>query len=507
MAKSGSLGAIVPLEIDRENPMPLHEQIAFGLREAIGKGRLQSGSRLPSTRALSRDWDVSRNTVLHVFETLVSEGLLESRVGDGTYVAEQVDRAPDGEAGVSDIDRNAPAYPFRSLSQRGRNLIAQSQGDMSEKPLPLMPDIPDLRSFPMRSWLRLMNEVSGRLKGNILVNLTNAGYEPLREAIAHHLNLTRHLDCSADQVIITTGSQQSIDLVARLLLERGDPVWVEEPGYMGARAALAANGCTLLPVPADGDGLDVDAGLARYPAPSMIVVSPSRHYPLGGRLSTERRQALLDFSRQSGTWILEDDYDSEFFYVGGPGPALSANDRTGRVLLIGTFSKTLLPSFRLGFIVVPSDLADGFARARSVIDRHPPIFEQLVLSEFIRRGFYAAHLRNMRKLYRERQEVLVAALDSALGYTPPAHELASGMHIVLPMADDADDRRLVRDLQDRGTVARPLSIYYSGRRKQSGLLLGFAAFEADDIAATRASLADLSPSIDRTRFRAPQPHL
>lgn len=304
-------------------------------------GQLQAGARLPSTRSLAGHWQVSRNTLLQVFETLISEGYLEARVGDGTYVKSNApinfhaatagtDNSPEFKTGV---------YPFRGLSQRGKALIEHRLGGLTERPTLFMPDVPDLQAFPIRSWLRLMNEVSGRLKGDILVNVSNAGYEPLREAIAYHLRTARSMVVESRQVIITTGSQQSLDLLTRLLMDRGDPVWIEEPGYIGARAALTANGCSVLPVPTDESGMNVELGRANYPTPWMILVSPSRHYPLGTTLSAERRRQLLELSRATGAWILEDDYDCEFRYRGQPPAALQSADRDGRVVSIAHFPR------------------------------------------------------------------------------------------------------------------------------------------------------------------------
>lgn len=494
MARLGSAGTHVTVAFDRAGDRPLTEQIACGLRDAVAAGRLRPGTRLPSTRALARDWDVSRNTVLHVFEQLVDEGLLESRVGAGTYV-----RSP-SEATMPAVTQEPaqaprPDYPFRSLSRRGRTLIDQNVS-IHENPAAFMPDVPDPRAFPMRSLLRLMNEVTGRLKGHILVSVANAGYQPLRAAIAHHLRATRHVECEAADVIITTGSQQSLDLVSRLLLEPGDPVWLEEPGYIGARAALKANGCALHPCRVDLDGLDVELGRAQLPVPRMIFVSASRHYPLGVQLSPARRQNLLDFSRACGAWILEDDYDCEFRYDGPVLPALKSEDRANRVILIGTFSKTLLPSFRLGYIVAPPDLREAFARARAVIDRHAPILEQMVLAEFMQRGFYAAHLRNMRSLYRERQQAMVEMLAADIGYAPRADELAGGMHVVLPLKEGVDDQAVSQHLEASGVIARPLSIYYGKTRASPGLLLGFAGFTPEEIANAGKRLAPaISPSV------------
>lgn len=503
MSRTADHGALFAIDIAGRDAAPLHRRISDALRTGIEAGRLPAGTRLPSTRTLASEWKVSRNTVLQVFETLTAEGYLAGRVGDGTYVA-ALAAAPPVAAASERARAAAPeprigaasgTYPFRSVSQRGRILIAQSVGTLSERPVPFMPDVPDLRAFPLRSWLRIMNEVSGRLTGSVLVDVSNAGYGPLREAIARHLRVTRDIVCTPEEIIVTTGSQQSLDLVTRLLVERGDPVWIEDPGYFGTRAAIAANGCSVVPVATDREGLVVEDAVARMPAPRMIVVSPARNYPLGDRLSPDRAKALLEHAYGCGAWIVEDDYDSDFVYGGPPHRPLRSRDPQQRVVYVGTFSKTMLPSFRLGFIVAPSDLAADFARARAVVDRHAPILEQMVLAEFMHRGLYAAHLRRMRAIYGARQAALVGVLREELGYEVPPSQLAAGMHLVLPLAPGEDDIALARLLAGRGVMARPLSIYGVGIERRRGLLLGYAGFEESEIRRSGAALRDLAGRI------------
>ena len=508
MTRTADHGALFAIDIAPDEGVPLHRRISDALRTGIESGRFPEGTRLPSTRTLASAWKVSRNTVLLVFDTLAAEGYLTGRVGDGTYVAALALAPPAAGAGpkaatgaaaeaadVSPGDACAKSYPFRSVSQRGRVLIAQSVGTLSERPVPFMPDVPDLRAFPLRSWLRIMNEVSGRLTGNVLVDVSNAGYGPLREAIARHLRVTREIVCTPEEIIVTTGSQQSLDLVTRLLVERGDPVWIEDPGYFGTRAAIAANGCSVVPVATDMDGLVVEEGVRRVPAPRMIVLSPARSYPLGGRLSPARAQALVAHAYGCGAWIVEDDYDSDFVYRGPPHRPLRSRDPQRRVVYVGTFSKTMLPSFRLGFIVAPSDLAADFAKARAVVDRHAPILEQMVLAEFMHRGLYAAHLRRMRAIYGARQEALVAVLREELGHEVPPVQLMAGMHLVLPLASGEDDIALARLLAARGVMARPLSIYGVGIERRRGLLLGYAGFDEGEIARAGAALRCLAGRI------------
>jgi GntR family transcriptional regulator/MocR family aminotransferase len=240
LARTAITGSLIAIELDENSQESIHQQIQSKLRAAIVSGRLPAGIRLPSTRIFAGEIGVSRNTVLQVFEALTEEGLLISRLGAGTFVAELTD----GSTGLFANEHRKPeygGYPFRSLSRRGKSLVASATGEFSERPTPFMPDLPDLREFPIRTWLRLLNETSGRLTGEILADTSNAGYEPLRRAIAQHLNASKGMNCDYTQVIITTGSQQSLDLVCRMLLDVGDPVWLEEPGYIGARSVFAAN--------------------------------------------------------------------------------------------------------------------------------------------------------------------------------------------------------------------------------------------------------------------------
>lgn len=496
MPKTAVTGSLLALPLTREGAMPLYRQAFEALREAILSGRLPGGTRLPSTRAMACDFGLSRNTVLQVFELLRDEGLVEARTGAGTFVAGPCPPLR-ATAAASLADQ-----PPRSLSQRGRGLVASATGEVSERPTPFMPDMPDLRAFPIRTWLRLLNETSGRLTGQILVEASNAGYAPLRQAIARHLGGARGMACTPAQVVVTTGSQQGLDLVCRMLLDPGDAVWIEEPGYVGARSVVAGNGGLVCPVPVDGAGMQVEAGLARHPPPRLVLVSPARHYPLGGRLAEARRSQLVEIARSAGGWILEDDYDHEF--SGLARPALFAEDPGRRTITMGTFSKILLPSFRLGYLVVPADLAPAFARARAVVDRHASLIEQMVLAEFMERGLFASHVRRMRALYAARGARLAADLGAMFGPGPWA-ETPLGTHLVLPFRTGAGDRALAREMAASGLVTRPLSPYYAGETPREGLLLGFSAFDDDERALGLRRLARFRDSIAARLERAPRP--
>jgi GntR family transcriptional regulator/MocR family aminotransferase len=495
MPKTAVTGTIINLGIDKASSVPIYQQIIDSLREAVSQGRVAPGSKLPSTRIFAEELGVSRNTVLQVFDTLINEGLLTSRVGDGTYVAAEAQERNKPQSASLAPSASDLQYPFRSISRRGRNLVASASDAFSESPTPFMPDLPDLREFPIRTWLRLLNETSGRLRGEILAETSNAGYEPLRRAIAQHLNASRGMSCDFTQIIITTGTQQSLDLVSRMLLDPGDPVWLEEPGFVGARAAFSANGAALYPAAVDAHGICIDAAIRTLPSPRAIFASTSRQYPLGATLSFERRKALLEFAAHSGSWIVEDDYDHEFRYSGSALPSIHGLDQGGRTIHLGTFSKILLPSLRLGYIVVPPDLAEAFAKARTIVDRHASLIEQMVLSEFLHRGLLVSHVRRMRTLYRSRQKQLADGLCDLFNRKVPFEALETGMHLVLPLTAEADDQALSNLCADQKLVLRPLSPYYLGRQQRKGLLFGFSAFNTNEIAQGLTRLAALNDVI------------
>ncbi len=495
MPKTAITGSLVNIGVDKDDKTPIYQQITEGLKRAIETGQLAAGSKLPSTRVFAEELGVSRNTVLQVFEGLTDVGLLVSRVGAGTFVRDMVNTITEATPAF-DVAPERRAYPFRSLSRRGKALVASSTDEFTERPTAFMPDLPDLREFPIRTWLRLLNETSGRLTGQILGETSNAGYEPLRRAIAQHLSAARGILCDYRQVVITTGSQQGLDLICRMLLDAGDPVWIEEPCYMGTRSIIRANGGIVCPVPVDADGFSVDDAVDRLPVPRLICVSPSRQYPLGAQLATSRRAALLEVAQRSGAFIVEDDYDCEFFYQGSAAPAIYGTDGAARTIYMGTFSKILLPSFRLGYLVVPSDFRDAFARARAVVDRHASLIEQMVLSEFMNRGLFASHVRRMRSLYQARRNHLLSGLETLFGSGCCASTPNSGTHLVLPLAAGCTDVALARRAAERGLVLRPLSPYYMTDRVRPGLLFGFSSFNEAEISRALELLSDFRSQIE-----------
>nr|WP_246344111.1 PLP-dependent aminotransferase family protein [Acidocella aromatica] len=479
--KRASFGSLIALTLDAAQPEPLYQQLYEQLRGAIVGSRLPGGTRLPASRVLAQELKLSRNTVTSAYELLSNEGYILTRVGDGAYVANILPEDRLLPRKSSKADGPPPAASHPSLSARGRLLTELSVTAGPAQPVPFVADLPAFDAFPLHAWARLMVQSWRQVQPDMLGYADPAGYEPLRELISQHLKATRFLDCVGQDVIMTSGSQQSLDLLARVLLDHGDSVWVEEPGYVGTRSALIAAGARLVPVPVDGQGLLVSAGEMLEPRPRLIFITPSRQYPLGMTMSMERRKELLAFAEKSGAWIVEDDYDSEFRYHGTPLPAVQSLDRTGRVIYLGTFSKSLLPSFRLGFLVVPGYLARAFGNAKSVIDRHPSLLEQMTLLGFMQSGQFAAHIRRMRQLYEERQQVLIQEIERKLGGFLQITQAESGMHLVAELPDGVDDVSFCQAAKSWGVSVQPLSAYYTAEPRRNGVILGFAAIPPKSI--------------------------
>ena len=407
--------AIPLVRLKVSGSVPLYEQLYQGLREHILAGRLCGGTRLASTRTLAIEWGVSRSTVVNAMERLLAEGYLTARQGAGTFV---VDTLPEATM----IARRAPT-PVRietgkpasesHLSSRGRALSAvviTGPRTPGNEPRPFHPRRAPLDVFPIKVWSRIVRRQWAYCDHRRLDYGDPAGHPALREAIAAHITVTRAVRCTAQQVVVTSGSQQAFDILFRLLLDPGERAWIEEPGYLDVRAALVGAGAELIPVPVDGSGLDVAEGIRRAPGARLAVVSPSHQYPTGATLSATRRAALLDWARSTGAWIVEDDYDSYFRYSGRPMSALQGVDRD--VVYVGTFSKTVFPALRLGFCVVPESILDAVINARAVADRNSPIVDQAALAEFIVNGHYDRHLRR-RATARRGTMALFASLANS----------------------------------------------------------------------------------------------
>lgn len=480
------------ISIDPDLPEPLYRQLYFAVRDAILTGRLRPGQRLPATRSFASDLGLSRNTVVSAFDQLLAEGYTEGRTGAGTYVSATLPEELLNARGMATKPRRT-ATERRGPSKRGAFLSSIS-GRGSTRPRAFSPGIPELAEFPFEDWARLLGRKWRRPPRSFLVGNDPLGYPPLREAIAAHLGAARAVQCHPDQIIIVSGAQQAIDLTARVLIDPGDSVWMEEPGFQGMRGALLAAGAELAPVPVDAEGMSVAEGREIAPDARLACVSPSHQYPLGVTMSLARRLELLEWAQQANAFILEDDYDSEYRYRGRPLAALQGLDEEGRVIYIGTMSKVMFPGLRIGYMVVPDDLVDAFRSIRVLVDSHPSAVAQAALAEFIEDGFLSAHIRRMRALYSERQAVLIEAVRQELdGFLSIGPEDA-GMHLLAELPKDVDDAALSRTARTADVEVPPLSVFYDGPAKRRGFLLGYAGFGDREIRRAAATLGRVLPN-------------
>lgn len=487
----------------------LRERLCTALRHAIASGQLPHGARLPASRVLASDLQLSRVTVEAAYAQLEAEGYLSRKVGRGTLVSiRMLGTAPDAPALPTTANYTAASATqaeqsgHRLLSQRGARITLGGGCIDAQTIVPFAAGCPDLRAFPLETWRTLTNRRL-RKDGSALLGYGDPqGYPPLRSAIANYLNQSRGVRCDAAQVLILTSSQQALQLLATLLLDDGDTVWVEEPGYRGAKTAFASVGARLQAVPVDQDGICIDALLAPAAVavdaanashanpPRLIYTTPSHQYPLGVTLSLARRLALIEYAHAQQAWLIEDDYDSAFQYDGHATPAMQGLDRHGRVIYIGTFSKVLFPSLRLAYLVLPPPLVAAFCSARSIHDGHSSQLMQAVTYDFIHQGHFATHLRQMRQLYRARRDLLLEQLQQKLGHHLQAAPGHGGLQLVatLPGGDEA---RMSRQAAQLGVQTPGLAALYLGQPQQSGWLLGYAGLRNDEIVAAVDQLARL----------------
>lgn len=494
---SSNVVAALSLELDKEKSLPLFRQLYAGLRAAILSGQLEGGTRLPPTRVLAQELRISRNTVVNAFEQLIAEGYLEGKIGAGTYVAHVL---PEELLQVKAQAHQAEAPQRRAEHEISRWGLALSGTDVeavryADTVRAFQPGIPALDQFPYALWAKLAANRWRAPETHLLSYVDAQGYPPLRETIASYLKATRGMKCEAEQVIITTGTQQALDLASRVIVNPEDTVCIEDPGYLGARVALAGTGAKLIPIPIDQDGLDVEALKARPENVRLVYVTPSHQYPLGVTMGLARRLALLEWAARTGTWILEDDYDSEYRYAGRPLAALQGLDQGGNVLYMGTFSKVILPALRLGYLIVPPSLVETFTRGRAVLDRQAPSIEQAILTDFISEGHFARHLRRMKGIYRERQDTLVEAARHHLAGLLDIQPATAGLHVMGWLPPGSDDQQAFHLAQARGVDSSPLSAYAIAPQPRNGLVLGYACANPQAI---RAAVKQLARALEKT---------
>ncbi|MFJ3057034.1 PLP-dependent aminotransferase family protein [Herbaspirillum sp. NPDC087042] len=464
----------------------MHRELYEFIKHEILHGTFSGGSRLPPSRVLGQELGVSRNTVLYAYDQLLAEGYVRSTVGCGTFVAD-----------VPPPRLSLPAPPARGvsgvapglLSARGARLLAQP-GAASSQWGAFVAGVPDVTLFPHTTWLRLLNRQWRRPAAQDLSYSTVGGHPRLRRALAEHLRVARSVRCEPEQIVITSGIHQAIDVIARVLGDPGDLAWTEEPGYWGTRNILSSNGIEVLPVTVDEQGMAPGVSQLQGPPPRFIFATPSHQYPLGMSMSAARRLTLIDHAARHGCWIVEDDYDSEFRFEGRPLASLQGLDNSGRVIYVGTFSKTLFPGMRTGYMVLPPSIVEPVALALSALYREGQLLQQAALADFMMEGHYAAHVRRVRQVYARRHALVRRAIDRHLGPDWPVASQDTGLHLVLFLPDQASDAVISERLLEQGIVVRPLSRYYQQPdQARQGLLLGYACVPDEQIEPGIAAIA------------------
>jgi GntR family transcriptional regulator / MocR family aminotransferase len=447
------------------------------LRRAVLDGRLGRGAAIPPTRSLASDYGVSRRIVVNVFDQLRDEGYLTAKVGAGTRVSDNIPE-----------DFLAPSRPKRQQATDPAGIDV-----FYRRPIrPFRPIEPALSEFPIDVWGRLAGRCLRTVSTAVLAGGDPAGHRPLREAISAYLGSSRGVSCSPDQIVITSGTQQALDLLARVLLRPGDNVWVEDPGYSGAVDTFRLAGAKIVPVPVDEYGLNFDHGRAKCPTPRAIYLTPAHQFPLGATLRLDRRLELLQWTRRNNALILEDDYDSEFRFSGRPVPAMKGLAGSEHVFLMGTFNKSLFPALRLGYVVVPDPWLDAVLNLRRQVEFYPPGLSQLVLASFISEGYFAKHLRRMRELYGARLAALRHDMESYLAGALKLPEIQAGLNTPAFLLNGMTSLEASKLAQLRNLEAWPLDRFAIARKDLRGLILGFAAFNEREI---RSGVMELSRAL------------
>jgi GntR family transcriptional regulator / MocR family aminotransferase len=485
--KQVSPGFFPSITIENDSSTPIYRQVYNWFRVAIVTGRLRPGQRVPSSRQLASELSVSRTTILGAIQQLSAEGYMESSAGSGTFITksipDQVTRfvASDSQPSIQRARRDG----LRRVSKSAANLLS-----LQTPPLALAHRIgigafriglPALDHFPISIWSRLVNRHWRQPKKELMTYGDPMGYLPCRQAIAEYLAVVRGVRCEASQVMIVSGSQQGLAISARVLLDSGDSLWAEEPGYLGGLRVFTAAGCRLVPIPVDNEGLDVKTGIKSRPEARAAFITPSHQFPLGMTMSVARRMLLLDWAARKGSWIFEDDHDSEYRFATRPIGSLQGLDVDGRVIYVGTFSKILFPSLRIGYLVLPNDLVPAFSLVRFATDIFPSTLDQVVLTDFIREGHLARHIRRMRTIYMDRHEILIREIRKQIGTSVEIVSSNAGIHLVLLLPAGVQDTIVSDRAAGAGVATVPLSICYQGTAPKNGLILGYGGVNQKQI--------------------------
>lgn len=488
MVKVAGGALLASITIDRDSSKTISTQICAAIRKMIFSGALSAGERLPSSRTLAMELNVSRTTINYVFERLAEEGLIDSRTGSGSFVCET----------LSTHLSKLPAPSTEMLAQRRKHLrlsrciahsIDQFGVRIPHEKRAFTTGTPAFDAFPLAQWSRLVARHYREKRDRVMGYGDPEGFAPLRRAIANHLRGNRGLSCEPEQVFIVSGAQQAFNLACSILLDPGDKVWFENPGAIGARNSFKAHGMDLVPVPIDEDGLIVEAGLRQAPYFRLAFVTPSHQQPIGVTMSLARRIELLQAAERSDAWILEDDYDGEFRYRSSPLPTLQSLDTAERVIYVGTFSKSLFPALRLGYFVVPPILVDTFRKVSGAFLQGAPSNLQAVLADFMDEGHFATHIRRMCKIYAERHDTLIEASGARLGGLLDVMPTETGFHTVGRLAPGFAEGAVSRAASEQGISVSPVGRYCIEPIALQGLVLGFSTIRSPEIRAGVEALA------------------
>ncbi len=488
MVKRAGGALLQSIDIDRASSRTISAQLALALRNLILTGSLKAGERLPASRTLANDLAIARTTVIETFEQLTSEGLIESRVGAGTFISQALNAE-------RPIAPERPGRPEHVASGR----VARSMATAASRFVPRLPHaprafttaMPAFDAFPLAQWSRLAAKHWRGPRHTALGYGDPQGYRPLRQAIASHLRANRGIACAWEQVFIVAGAQQAFQLIGSTLIDPGDVVWFENPGAIGARNSLIFSGAELVPIPVDDGGLVVEHGLAASPRFRAAFCTPAHQQPLGAKMSLERRFALLQAAEAARAWIIEDDYDGEFCFAGRPLPTLKGIDATGRVIYVGTFSKSLFPALRLGFLLAPPSLIETFETALQAFLPGVPTSLQTIVSDFIDEGLFATHIRRMRRLYAERHQVFVDAARARLSDWLDVVPTNTGLHTVGFLRAGLTGAEVSAAAAERGLTVAPISRFCIEPIAAEGLVLGFSGIAPAQITAGVKALGEV----------------
>lgn len=478
--------------LDRYSNDNLYRQLYQHLRGMIESGVLKSGSRLPSTRQMAKNLSVGRNSIIYAYDQLALEGYIAVKRGRAPFVVELPMR--------TESSRIRTRSATNHLSERGRTLTAQRYHHGKPEVLAFHPGMPDRDNFPFNTWSKLLARRAKSARHDLFGAYFVQGYPPLREAIARYLAISRGVTCAPEQIVVTNGAQSAFDLLARILLDTGDTVWMEEPGYYGASAAFLSAGARLAPLNV-GDGgwsLNVPTNI-----PRAIFVTPSCHQPLGLTMPMDQRLTLISLADRWNAWIIEDDYDSEYRFFGQPIPALQGFDTSNRVIYVGTFAKMLFPAMRLGFMVVPPQIAEGIVSALSATGQFAPLVTQAALADFINEGHMARHLRRMKRIYARRRQAFLDVCGRHLGKWLQLQPMESGIQFVGRLRPNLDDRKIAAAAQALGINVSPLSLQFQFSTSEQGLVLGFASVDEKAIEKGARKLRDIFLSFEQGRETEP----